>query len=599
MRDQISLLRELQFLWANLQFKFKLAFMVGVVLSLVSSFAEIISIGSIAPFITGLTYPDKILIFFPWLSNIQLLVGTKTLEQTAILLFMTAIVIAMLFRIFLMIFNAKLAYKLGIFISKTVLENILYKPYSYHVNQNSSQILTLVSQKINAVVGNIFYPLLTFCNSIIMLCVVMISLGTLYPIPTIIVGASVILIYATTAFLSRKALLINSKLIAEHSTGLLKAVNESLGGIRDVIIDGTQKMFLNIFYHANSQLKNAEARNIYFSQGPKFLIEMIGMLAISLIAYKFTSSGNNFSLIIPALGVVALGAQRMLPILQQAYASWVSIQGSVIQLHEVLEVAYPVSTYVSSSKNFALKAIEFSHKIQLENVSFRFQKTDPWILNEVNLEIQKGERIGLIGTTGSGKSTLADVLMGLLPVNQGNLFIDNQLITITESASWRLNVAHVPQSIFLADSTIIENIAFGIEPSTINMSRAIEAARQAQLLEFINSLPNGFHTYIGERGIRLSGGQRQRIGIARALYKQAQLIIFDEATSALDDKTEYLIMDTIYQLNDQLTIILIAHRLTTLKGCNKIVEIEHGKVARIGSYEEIISPKLKNLLTKK
>jgi ATP-binding cassette subfamily B protein len=189
--------------------------------------------------------------------------------------------------------------------------------------------------------------------------------------------------------------------------------------------------------------------------------------------------------------------------------------------------------------------------------------------------------------------------MGLLPVNQGNLFIDNQLITITESASWRLNVAHVPQSIFLADSTIIENIAFGIEPSTINMSRAIEAARQAQLLEFINSLPNGFHTYIGERGIRLSGGQRQRIGIARALYKQAQLIIFDEATSALDDKTEYLIMDTIYQLNDQLTIILIAHRLTTLKGCNKIVEIEHGKVARIGSYEEIISPKLKNLLTKK
>jgi ATP-binding cassette subfamily B protein len=224
----------------------------------------------------------------------------------------------------------------------------------------------------------------------------------------------------------------------------------------------------------------------------------------------------------------------------------------------------------------------------LRQLGFRYAPQGPWVLQRLNLTISKGSRIGLIGATGSGKSTLIDIVMGLLEPTSGSLAVDDVVITEKNQRAWQAHIAHVPQAIFLADTTIAENIAFGVPIGQIDFSRVREAAQKAQIDQTIESWEKQYNTLVGERGIRLSGGQRQRIGIARALYKQAKVIIFDEATSALDNNTEGAVMQAIENLRDELTVVIVAHRLTTLKDCNKIVELNDGCVKRIGTYLEII-----------
>jgi ATP-binding cassette subfamily B protein len=235
------------------------------------------------------------------------------------------------------------------------------------------------------------------------------------------------------------------------------------------------------------------------------------------------------------------------------------------------------------------KAIRFDKEIKLTNLSFRYTQESPWVLKNINLSLKKGSRIGFIGLTGSGKSTLLDIVMGLLSATEGGLFIDQQPINDKSRRSWQMNIAHVPQNIYLSDSSIEENIAFGVSKDKIDRQRVRKAAQQAQISQLIEQWQEGYQTFVGERGIRLSGGQRQRIGIARALYKQANVLIFDEATSALDNETEQAVMDAIEDLGEEITILIIAHRLTTLKGCDKIIKLEKDYAVRMGSYEEVIN----------
>jgi ATP-binding cassette subfamily B protein len=226
---------------------------------------------------------------------------------------------------------------------------------------------------------------------------------------------------------------------------------------------------------------------------------------------------------------------------------------------------------------------------ELKKLYFRYGSNSDYVLKNLNLNIEKGSRVGFIGVTGSGKSTLLDIIMGLLQANSGTLEIDGQPITPANQRAWQLHISHVPQAIFLADSTIEENIAFGVPKSQIDNLLIKQVARQAQIAETIESWPAQYQTFVGERGIRLSGGQRQRIGIARALYKQADVIIFDEATSALDNKTEKAVMQAIEGLDQDLTILIIAHRLSTLKNCSQIFELAKGGIKRAGSYQDLLS----------
>jgi ATP-binding cassette subfamily B protein len=287
------------------------------------------------------------------------------------------------------------------------------------------------------------------------------------------------------------------------------------------------------------------------------------------------------------LGVLAFGAQRLLPVMQQAYASWSSIQGGKASLQDALDLLdQPLPDHIN---NLSFQVLKFKKQIAIKQLSFRYGNTTPYILKELDFKISKGSRVGFIGSTGSGKSTLLDIIMGLLQPTEGFLEVDEELITKQNQRSWHSHIAHVPQAIFLSDGTIEENIAFGVPRHLIDRKRVLRSAEQAQISESIESWPNKYQTLVGERGVRLSGGQRQRIGIARALYKQADVIILDEATSALDNDTEEAVMKVINNLNPDLTIMIVAHRISTLRNCSQIIKLNNGRIESICSYSDIVS----------
>jgi ATP-binding cassette subfamily B protein len=274
-----------------------------------------------------------------------------------------------------------------------------------------------------------------------------------------------------------------------------------------------------------------------------------------------------------------VGAQRLLPVLQQAYAAWGSVKSGQASLQDTLDLLEQDEPIFNAPP--PIQPAPFNSDIRLSNLGFRYDPKLPWIFRGIDLTIKKGERIGLIGPTGEGKSTLLDVLMGLLEPTEGRLEIDGLPVRSDTRRQWQLHVAHVPQSIFIADISVEENVAFGVPKNEIDLERVRLCCRQAQIADLIESWPNQYMTFVGERGMRLSGGQRQRIGIARALYKKADVIIFDEATSALDSETEAAVMTTLESLGENLTIFLIAHRLTTLKMCSRVFELRDGYISSV------------------
>ena len=286
------------------------------------------------------------------------------------------------------------------------------------------------------------------------------------------------------------------------------------------------------------------------------------------------------------LGIFALGAQRLLPVLQQAYASWANILGSQASLQDAIELLdQPMPDYIDQASD---QKLPFKYHINIRSLDFRYSPHMPYIFRNLNLKISKGSRVGFVGPTGCGKSTLLDIVMGLLNPIKGEIEIDGLTICASNKRAWQAHIAHVPQVIFLSDTTIEENIAFGVPKDKIDRNLVREVAKQAQINDLIESWLHKYNTFVGERGIRLSGGQRQRIGIARALYKQADVIIFDEATSALDSETESTVMEAIEVLGEHLTVLIIAHRVTTLKQCTQIVELSNGGIKRVGSYQQIV-----------
>jgi ABC-type multidrug transport system fused ATPase/permease subunit len=312
----------------------------------------------------------------------------------------------------------------------------------------------------------------------------------------------------------------------------------------------------------------------------------LGITLIAALAYGLSNQSGGIAIALPTLGALALGTQRLLPALQQAYNAWSGIvgnQASLVDTIELLDQPLPAEALRTD-----IVPLHFQDFMCFNNVRFRYSSEGPWVLDGLNLTIPKGARVGFVGSTGSGKSTTLDLLMGLLYPAEGEFLVDGQPVGEKNARAWQQTIAHVPQSIFLADSTIAENIGFGVPLESIDMERVRQAAGRAQIADFIEKQPEGYNAFVGERGICLSGGQRQRIGIARALYKQASVLVFDEATSALDNATEQSVMKALEGLSSNLTILLIAHRLTTVQSCDIIVELEHGKVVAQGTYGQLL-----------
>jgi ATP-binding cassette subfamily B protein len=557
-------------------------------LMICASFAEIVSIGAVLPFLGVLISPDRIFEHHAAQPFVQFL---RITEPTQLLLPLTvvfgfAVLMAGSMRLLLMWASTRLTYAVGADLSMSIYRRTLFQPYVVHVARNSSHVINGISGKANAVMGGTILPILNLISSSVLLIAILLTLLSVDPIIAMTAFGGFGLIYAFIIRFTRARLLRNSQRIARESTQVIKSLQEGLGGIRDVLIDGSQEIYCRIFRNADQILRSAQGSSSFISSSPRYAMEALGMMLIAMLAYILAQQADGITKAIPVLGVLALGAQRMLPVLQMAYGSWTSIRGSQSTLQDTLELLdQPLPDYADQP---AAKPLPFLRNIALKHISFRYSLQTPYVIKDLNLSIAKGSRVGFIGTTGSGKSTLLDIVMGLLQPSEGSIEIDNQPITIGNQRGWQAHIAHVPQVIFLADSSIEENIAFGVPLDKIDPQRVREAARQAQISDIIETWPQQYQTFVGERGIRLSGGQRQRIGIARALYKQADVIIFDEATSALDNETEEAVMQAIEGLSEDLTVLIIAHRLTTLRNCTQIVELGDGRVKRTGMYQEIV-----------
>ena len=566
----------------------------------IASIAEVLSIGAVIPFLAVLTSPQKIyqyeslqpiLIYFDRSSPIDSLVILT-------LIFCSMAIVSALVRLTLLWATFRLSFSIGADLNAEIYRRTLYQPYEVHISRNSSELIDGISSKASSLLNVAILPILNLFSSLIILLMVLCSLLWLSPIVAIIVFGGFGFFYLLIAIVIKGRLRHNSKLIAKMSTDLIKCLQEGLGGIRDVLIDGNQAFYCNIFQSADVPLRRALAINQFITFSPRYLMEGAGIVLISLLALASAQDGaGGLSNQIPVLGALALGAQRLLPLLQQIFNAWSGIRGGQQSLADAVFLLDQPLPHPSNYK-FSISCT-FKKSIEICNISYSYPNMDWPAIRGVNLEIKKGSRLGIIGTTGSGKSTFLDLIMGLLVPTHGFFRVDGVLIDESNRRYWQGKIAHVPQFVYLADATIAENIAFGTPYGAIDFDRVRRATEQAQLADVVDRLPLGFDTHIGERGARLSGGQRQRIGVARALYKKSELIIFDEATSALDELTERQLMNAIHHLDPSLTILVIAHRLSTLVECDSIVEISEGAVSYGGSYEKILARaeerKLKNL----
>lgn len=588
MSSSRSMIELLFHLWSFFSPRRRVQFFLLLTLMLLVSISEILSIGIIIPFLGVLTSPDRIfeLSFAKHFIQFFELSEPSQLLLPITVIFCILALTAGLMRLMLLWVNTRLSFSTGADLGVQIYQRTLYQSYEVHCSRNSSEIINVISGKTNEVI-NLINMVLTVISSAIILIAILCAILFVNPLMAFLAFGSFGFIYFVIIRSTRKKLLLNSKLVAQQSTYVIKSLQEGLGGIRDVLLNANQASYCELFSSADQSMRRAQASNTFIAASPRYLMEALGMVLIAVLAYTLTKQTDGISKAIPVLGALAISAQRLLPVLQQAYSSWSWIQASRSSLQDTLELLD--QSLPNYAKHLAIQPIVFNQSIKLDQVGFHYKPNSSFILNQISLNISKGSRVGFIGSTGSGKSTLLDIIMGLLQPTSGSLKIDNQLITPENNRSWQMHIAHVPQSIFLADSSIEENIAFGVPKSEIDHHRVIQAARQAQIDESIQRWPEKYQTFVGERGIRLSGGQRQRIGIARALYKQADVIIFDEATSALDSETEQAVMHAIESLSKELTLLIIAHRLSTLKNCTQVVELAGGKIKKNGSYKDFVN----------
>jgi ATP-binding cassette subfamily B protein len=590
MKSQLSTLAQIKRLWGHLLPRRKRQLAILGFLMIVASFAEVLSIGAVLPFLGVLTAPEKIFaleLAQPFITFLQIQ-SARDLILPFTLVFVLAAIFAGLARIALLWVQTRLSMAIGSDFSAQVYERTLYQPYSLHVSLNSSEILA-GARKAERLVDFIIQPVLLVISSMVILIAVIVTLLAIESVVSLGAFLGFGLIYAVIVHLTKRRTARNSQIIAAKQGRVTKAIQEGLGGIRDVLIDGTQPVYSRLYKDAFLPWQRALASNQVVAASPRFGVEALGMVLIAGLAYELAAASGvagGATNAIPVLGALALGAQRLLPVLQQIYTAYITIKGNQASTQDALDLLdQPMPDHAHAPP---ARPMPFDTSITLKDLGFRYTPQGPWVLRRLNLEIPKGSRVGFVGVTGSGKSTLLDLVMGLLTPTEGALLIDNTTITPQNTRAWQAHISHVPQAIFLSDTSIAENIAFGVPPQQIDLDRVKQAAQQAQIALNIEGWRNGYDTLVGERGVRLSGGQRQRIGIARALHRRANVIIFDEATSALDNETEAAVMQAVETLGRDITILIIAHRLTTLRNCDRIVELADGGIKAIGSYEQMI-----------
>lgn len=559
---------------------------------LASSLAEVISIGSVLPFLSVLTTPE-VVFKSKYIQPLLVYLGIENshdLIVTICLLFGSAIVISNLMKIATLWALTRISFGIGFDLSALVYKGALHQPYSFHISNNSNKLINHINGAGELIQREIL-PALNFINGLFLLLFIIPALLILNWVATLTIFGSIALIYIITIFLINKALTKNSHALARESVLSFKLLVEGLGSVRDVILDGNQEVYTNQHSISDLNFRKAAGNNLLISSMPHFGIEMFGLLVVIFAAYILSQDPRGIISAIPVLGAIALSAQKLMPVLQKMYGSYSEIKGNKKSFEDILNLLD--SLYSLPIKIEYASPLNFSQHIKFDTLHYSYPNHENYALENINITFPKGGIFGITGESGAGKSTFLDLLMGLLEPTKGAIKIDNESLSLKTIRSWRKKIGHVPQSIFLIDASIAENIAIGIPLDKIDRIHLEKCIKAAQLDSMISALPDGLHTSIGEKGIKLSGGQRQRIGIARALYKKSEVLVLDEATSALDNLTESAVINSILEMcksnNNDITIFMVAHRFQTLEICDKIFKLDKDSLTDLGTYEDFIN----------
>ena len=564
----------------NKKRKKQLLFLFFIVI--LSAFAETLSLASAFPFLQIIIDQENI-----WrneiISNIFETFGLGKNDNLILpicFLFALTAIIASKLKIYNLWFSGKLAAKISSDLSSHCYKQNIYEEYEKQIDKNSSNLITNNSLYITQCNEILASTARLFSNVIIgfSISIYLIILNPFLALSSILIFS---LVYIFLGRVLQKKLLINSEIIDNNSRNQVKIIQESIGSLRDIILSGNQKYFLELYENIESKIRFKTAENVFINVMPRYAVEGFFLVILSILVFIISFDKSNFSNVIAVLGTFAIGAQKLLPCMQQSYGTWSFIVGAKSSLINILnlsskEINRELTLY--KAKPYALKK-----SIKLENISYKYPKSENYVFKNVNLEISKGDKIGIIGKSGIGKSTIMDLIIGLLEPTSGSLEIDGNNIldkkNFFRKLDWRKSISHVPQNIFLNDSTFAENIAFGENLQSIDIKKVKKAARKANIDKFIMEQPLKYKSRIGENGVMLSGGQKQRIGIARAFYKNSNILVLDEATSALDNETEDKIMETVYKNTKDITLIIISHRKNTIKNCDKVIEIENKNIS--------------------
>ena len=484
----------------------------------------------------------------------------------------------------LSIFSAQI----GAHLSSQLFAYYMLQPWLFHAAGNSSELINKIAAETERVNSGIISPLLQLNAKIILAFLICISLFIYDPIVASLIAFVFSSSYFVLFFTVRRSLTINGERISRFQALRYKLMGEGFGGIKELLLSGRQNYFIDQFEEASINFSYAKARNLIFGQIPRYFIEMIAFsMVIIFVLYLVLTSTASLASIFPVISLYALAALKLLPALQQIYYSLSMIRGHLPGLHNMEEDLKRSSEESNQESLFDLTTNEynFSKNVRFENISFSYEGTSQKTLQNINLNIGCNQTIGIVGSSGSGKSTIIDILLGLIQPDSGGIFLDDVKLDSTNLRLWQQSIGFVSQNIFLADETIEKNITFGILNEQVDKEKLSTAIALAQLKDFILSLPRKEKTIVGERGVQLSGGQRQRIGIARALYNNSKTLILDEATSSLDGITEKLIMESINSFMGKKTLVIIAHRLSTVKKCDQIYLLEKGKILEEGNFE--------------
>jgi ABC-type branched-subunit amino acid transport system ATPase component len=563
-----------------------------MVMILVMAFLDMLGVASIMPFIAVLTNPE--LVQTNTVLNIAFTtsrhVGIQTIDQ--FLFAIGALVFVLL--VTSLTFKALTTYAQTRFtlmreysIAKRLVESYLHQPYSWFLNRHSADLGKNILSQVNTVIINGMLPLMTLISQTMVALALLILLLVVDPLLALSIGVVLALVYAGiyTFMSNRLKRLGHASIYANQER--FTVISEAFSAVKELKLGGLEQAYTQRFATPANIYVQSEASARVIALLPRFVLEVLAFGGMLLIILYLIAKNLSFASALPVITLYAFAGYRLIPALQQIYQSFT-------QLRFVGASLSALDKEISSLKALDIQQtqiipLQLTQAIQLTQVSYYYPNATQPTLKGIDLTIHAHSKVGFVGATGSGKTTMVDVILALLEPQEGTLSVDGLTITAANRRAWQRAIGYVPQHIYLADDSVAANIAFGVNVKNIDQKAVERAAKIANLHEFvINDLPLGYSTTVGERGVRLSGGQRQRIGIARALYHSPQVLIFDEATSALDNLTEQAVMESVNKLGHQVTIIMVAHRLSTIKSCDQIFLMDGGKIVTHGSYENLI-----------